>query len=129
MRVKISYSIDLEDISEEVVMLYDMIARQVRTLERQSNTIEDLMEQTEQESCLSIMSKMRETMGKIDARLDDLSNILDGYVAYNKQNGEANDTPERRSPVDTSGYDAVSGAEVPNGGDVEPQPESGDISE
>lgn len=128
MRVKISYGIDLVDLPEEVIALYDKVGRDVRILENQSDKTELLLEEEEHDSCLSMILKMRETLGKIDSRLGDISNILEGYVAYNKQNGETHDTSERRSPVDTTGNYVVSGTEEPYGGDDEPGTESGDIS-
>ena len=96
MRVKISYGIDLVDLPEEVIALYDKVGRDVRVLENQSDKTELLLEEEEHDSCLSMILKMRETLGKIDSRLGDISNILEGYVAYNKQNGETHDTPETR---------------------------------
>ena len=118
MRVKISYGIELEDLPEEVIKLYDDVAKWVTTLEKQSDTVEDLLEAEEYESCLSMMTKFRQTMGKMDARLEDISSIMKGYIAY--EEGEKNESPERRSAVDTASSNVVPGTEQrPDGSDVE----------
>ena len=119
MRVKISYGIDLEELPEEVTKLYDSVAQWVSTIEKQSDTNEDLLEEQEFESCLSMMTKMRETMGKIDARLDDICNILEGYVLYNKENGENHEPRERRPDMDPTSSDVISGTEISDGSNDE----------
>ena len=128
MRVKISYGIELDDLPDEMKKLYDSISEWIRILDNQSDTAENLLETGEYQSCLSMMNKMQETMVKMDTRIADIYNILEGYVIYKKQNGETHDTSERRSPVDTAGNYVVSGTEEPNGGDDEPGTESGNIS-
>ncbi len=128
MRVKISYGIELDDLPDEMKKLYDSISEWIRILDNQSDTAEDLLEAEEYESCLSMMNKMQETMVKMDTRIADIYNILEGYVLYKKQNGVENDPPERRSPVDTAGNDVISRTEQSNGGNDEPGAESGDIS-
>ena len=129
MRVKISYGVELDQIPEEVQKLFDNVAEWQHTLSKQSDTIEDLLETKEFTACLSVMEKMRETLAKMDFRIVDLSNILEGYDNYIKQNGVENESPERRPTVDTASGDAVSGSEQrPDGSHVESRAESGDIS-
>ena len=128
MRVKISYGIDLEDLPEEVITLYDKVAQLVRVLERQSETAEELLGEEEHRSCLSIISKMRQTMGTVDARLEDISNILQGYVSYKEQTGESNVTSERGPAVDTTSSNVIQGSTVSDGSNVESGTESGDLS-
>ena len=119
MRVKISYGVELDQIPEEVQKLFDGVTDWQDTLSKQGDTIDDLLETEELEACVSVMNKMRETLAKIDARIEDLSMILEGYNIYMKQNGEENAPPERRPVVDTTGSDVVSGAEESYGSDDE----------
>ena len=128
MRVKISYGIELDDLPDEIKKLYDSVSEWIRILDNQADTAEDLLEAEEYESCLSMMNKMQETMVKMDSRIGDVHNILEGYITYKKHNGVKNDPSERRSPVDTTGNDVVSRTEESDGGYDEPGTKSGDIS-
>jgi len=119
VRVKISYGVELDQIPEEVQNLFDGVGEWMHTLSKQGDTIEDLLATEELEACVSMMNKMRETLGKMDARIDDLSMILEGYNAYIKQNGVEDDPSERRPAVDTTSSDVVQGAEEPYGSDDE----------
>ena len=119
MRVKISYGVELDQIPEEVQNLFDGVGGWMHTLSKQSKTVHDLLATEELESCVSVMNKMRETLAKMDARIEDLSNILEGYNIYIKQNGAEDDSPERRPVVDTTSSDVIQGAEESYGSDDE----------
>ena len=119
MRVKISYGVELDQIPEEVQNLFDGVNEWMHTLSKQGDTIEDLLATEELEACASVMNKMRETLAKMDARIEDLSNILTGYNIYIKENGVEDDPSERRPVVDTTGGNVVSGPEESDGSDDE----------
>ena len=119
MRVKISYGVELDQIPEEVQNLFDGVGEWKHTLSKQADTVHDLLATEELESCVSVMNKMRETLAKMDARIEDLSNILDGYNIYMKQNGVEDDPPERRPVVDTTSSNVVSGTKESDGSDDE----------
>ena len=119
MRVKISYGIQVEEVPEEVQKLFDGVGEWMHTLSKQSDTIEDLLEAEELEAGLSMMNKMRETLGNMDARVQDLSHILEGYNAYKKQNGVRDDSSERRPAVGTPSSNVVSRTEESDGSDDE----------
>ncbi len=119
MRVKISYGVELDQIPEEVQKLFDGVNEWMHTLSKQGDTIEDLLATEELEACVSVMNKMRETMGNMDQRIAELSNILTGYNTYIKQNGAENDPSERRPVVDTTSSNVVQGAEESYGSDDE----------
>ncbi len=120
MRVKISYGVELDQIPEEVQKLFDSVTDWQETLSRQSDTIEDLLSGEEFEACVSVMNKMRETMGNMDQRIAELSNILTGYNTYIKENGANDDPPERRPVVDTASSNVIQGTNESDGGDDEP---------
>ena len=110
---------DTNAIRKEVQNLFDGVSEWMHTLSKQGDTVEDLLVTEELEACVSVMKKMRETLGKMDARLDDLSMILEGYDAYIKQNGVEDDPSKRRPAVDTTSSDVVQGAEESYGSDDE----------
>ena len=118
-RVKISYGVELDQIPEEVQNLFDGVGEWMHTLAKQSDTIEDLLATEELEACVSVMNKMRATLAKMDARIEDLSMITEGYNIYMKQNGVEDDPSERRPVVDTTSSDVVQGAEESYGSDDE----------
>lgn len=119
MRVKISYGVDVEKVPDEVQKLFDDISIWMEKLSKQQDTVDDLLETGELESCVAIMDKMRRTMGDMDSRLLDLTAILQGYNAYLKQTGAENETSEGRSTVDTSSGNVVPRTEQPNGSEDE----------
>ena len=119
MRVKISYGVELDQIPEEVQNLFDGVGEWIHTLSKQADTVHDLLVTEELESCVSVMNKMRTTLAKMDARIEDLSNILGGYNTYIKQNGAENDPSERRPVVDTTSSNVVSGTKESDGSDDE----------
>ena len=119
MRVKISYGVELDQIPEEVQNLFDGVGEWKHTLSKQADTVHDLLVTEELESCVSVMNKMRETLAKMDARIEDLSSILTGYNIYIKENGVEDDPPERRPVVDTTGGNVVSGPKESDGSDDE----------
>lgn len=128
-RVKISYGIEIEKVPEEVQRLFDSVGENLDTLSKQADTVDDLLDNEESEACVSVMRKMRETLAEMDARMEDLSSIMEGYNAYLKQSGVENEPPERRPVVDTTGGNVVPGPEQgSDGSDDEPRTESGDIS-
>ena len=119
MRVKISYGVELDQIPEEVQNLFDGVGEWKHTLSKQADTVHDLLVTEELESCVSVMNKMRETLAKMDARIEDLSSILTGYNIYIKENGVEDDPPERRPVVDTTSGNVVSGPKESDGSDDE----------
>jgi len=120
VRVKISYGVELDQIPEEVQNLFDSVGEWMHTLSKQADTIHDLLSAEELEAGLSVMNKMRETLGNMDARIGDLSNILVGYNTYIEENGVEDGPSERRPVVDTTSSDVVQGTEEPYGSDDEP---------
>lgn len=130
MRVKISYGIEVDDVPKEVQRLFDGVGENLDTLSKQADTIDDLLDNEESEACLSVMRKMRETLADMDARVEDLSSIMEGYNAYLNQIGVQNESPPERRPVmDTTSSNVVSGSQHrSDGSDAEPGTESGDIS-
>lgn len=119
MRVKISYGVHIEKVPEEVQKLFDDLNIWMEKLSKQQDTVDDLLETGELESCVAIIDKMRQTMGDMDSRLSDLAGILQGYNAYLKQTGEQNETSEGRSTVDTPSSYAVQGTEQSDGSEIE----------
>ena len=120
MRVKLAYSVDIEEIIGEVSRLFDYVADKECAINNQIETTSDLLHEERPEGALALMQKMRSSLGEMDARLADLSLILQGYIQYQEQqSGGENETPSRRPTVDTTDGDAVQGAEQPDGSEVQ----------
>lgn len=120
MRVKLSYSIDIEELIGEVLELFDFVSGRSIKVEAQIDTIRDLLLEERPEGALALMQKMRTSLGEMDARLADLSLILEGYVQFKRQQaGGSNDSSDRRPAVDTTDGASVQGPEQPDGSEVE----------
>ena len=119
MRVKLSYSVDIEKIIEEVLELFNYVGDKAYSLDVQAETIADLLAEERPEGELALMQKMRTSLGEMDVRLADLALILQGYIQYHEQqSGGEDETSSGRSTVDTADGDAVQGSEQPDGGEV-----------
>ena len=119
MRVKISYSVDIAEVVEEVSELFGYVADKIVKIEAQSETIRDLLFEEDPKSALQVMQKLRESIASADARLADLALILEGYDQYMEQQEVKNETSSGRPAVDTTGSNALQGSEQPDGGEVQ----------
>ena len=122
-RVKISYGVELDHIPEEVQNLFVSVHSSSETLVIQSEMVQDLLDTEELEAAEGLMTKMRKTMGDMDARIADLSSVLVGYNNYMEQSGaenESNDSPEGGPVMDTPSSDAVPRSEESHGSENEP---------
>ena len=121
-RVKISYGVELDHIPEEVQNLFVSVHSSSETLVIQSEMVQDLLDTEELEAAEGLMTKMRKTMGDMDARIADLSSVLVGYNNYMEQSGAENELqpPEGGSVMDTPSSDAVPRSEESHGSENEP---------
>ena len=118
MRVKLAYSVDIEEIIGEVSRLFDYVADRQYAINNQIETTSDLLHEERPEGALALMQKMRNSLGEMDARLADLTLILEGYIQYQEQQEVNNETSSGRPAVDTASDNAVQGTEQPDGGEV-----------
>ena len=118
MRVKLAYSVDIEEIIGEVSRLFDYVVDKEYAINNQIETTSDLLHKERPEGALALMQKMRNSLGEMDARLADLSLILEGYIQYQEQQEVNNETSSGRPAVDTASDNAVQGTEQPDGGEV-----------
>ena len=118
MRVKLAYSVDIEEIIGEVSRLFDYVADKEYVVNNQIELTSDLLHEERPEGALALMQKMRDSLGEMEARLADLTLILEGYIQFQEQQEVNNETSSGRPAVDTTGDDAVQGAEQPDGGEV-----------
>lgn len=102
MRVKISYGADITEVPEEVDQLYTYISAKARTVTRQSDIIEEHLENEDLQGALFLIDKMRKTLAKMDQRLSDLEMISVGYLTHIK--GEEH-VPDGRPAMDPTGID------------------------
>ena len=121
-RVKISYGVELDHVPEEVQNLFVSVHSSSEALVIQSEMVQDLLDSEELQAAEGLMTKMRKTMGDMDARIADLSSVLVGYNNYMEQSGAENELqpPEGGSVMDTPSSDAVPRSEESHGSDDEP---------
>ena len=79
MRVNLSYSVDLEDVPQEVVRLLIEDQHKQEALFLFYSKIIQTVKQGDTEAPLEAISQSRLAMAKLDASLQDVSNILLGY--------------------------------------------------
>lgn len=102
MRVKITYSTEINDVMEEISNLFDFVYDKNRVLNSQINSIDALLETEEPKASLELMNKMRETIAKMDARLMDLTMILEGYNNFKKDSGGNDEISNGGSRMDSA---------------------------
>jgi hypothetical protein len=102
LRVKITYSTEINDVMEEVSNLFAFVYDKQKTLNAQINSIDALLETEDPRASLELMNKMRETIAKMDARLMDLTMILEGYNNFKKDSGGNNEIPNGGSRMDST---------------------------
>ena len=120
MRVKLAYSVDIEEIIGEVSRLFDHVAIKEYSVRSQMDMITNLLSEEKPDVALALMQKMRASLGEMDARLADLSLILEGYIQFKEQqNGGDDETSSGRPAVDTTDGDAVQGSEQSDGSKVQ----------
>ncbi len=100
MRVKISYGADIEEVPEEVDQLYTYVSSKARSIVRQTEAIEDQLENEDLQGCLFLIDKMRKTLALMDQRLSDIEMISVGYLSHIKGEEHVSDG---RPAVDPSG--------------------------
>jgi uncharacterized protein (UPF0305 family) len=102
VRVKISYGADITEVPEEVDQLYTYVSAKSRSIVRQTEIIEEHLENEDLQGALFLIDKMRKTLARMDQRLSDLEMISVGYLTHIKGEEHVSD---RRPAVDTSGID------------------------
>ena len=107
MRVRISYGTDIEEVPQELEQLFLFVSEKSHNTSKQVRQIEEFLADEDVESALSLIEKLRLSLGEIDNRLIDISSIAAGFVNY-KENEGAENAGEGRPSVDTSGNNPVS---------------------
>jgi len=120
-RVKISYGVELDHVPEEVQNLFTSIHTSSEMLVIQADMVQDLLDTEELQAAEGLMTKMRKTMGDMDARIADLSSVLVGYNNYMEQSGAENESqaPEGRSVMGAPSSNVIPRSAEPNGGNDE----------
>lgn len=102
MRVKISYGADINEVPEEVDQLYTYVSSKARSIIRQTETIEEQLDNEDLQGCLFLIDKMRKTLALMDQRLSDIEMISVGYLSHIKGDEHVSDG---RPALDPSGID------------------------
>jgi hypothetical protein len=113
MRVRISYSVELEEVPEQSA---EILNETCRSLLHLSNLMKDLAIDVsrgtvDKETILRVVDTTRAAIGKVDSQLADTSMIMSGYHDAKKQILEEisnpRPQPEKESMVEVEGKDAV----------------------
>ena len=96
MRVRISYSVELEEVPQEVIRLLDESLNKICMAR---DMVETLMYEIENDAISPDRSKttykeIREELAKVDYELADSDSILQGYHAASKEPEEEKDVIE-----------------------------------
>lgn len=78
MKVKIAYTIDLEEVPEELYKF--LIDGRVHELSKSYEDIVENIKEGNNEKALTDIHELRLLLAKIDQKLDDAHSILDGYM-------------------------------------------------
>ena len=97
--MKISYGADIHEVPDELEQLHTYVTHKVKSLQTQSEHIEDALSEEEIDLALPLIDKMRKTLALIDQRLSDIEMISVGYLNYKQ--GEQ-DVHDGRSGVATT---------------------------
>lgn len=90
-RISIQYSIDIDDLEDEVVRLLNKSFGELNKLSK--TTIKDPLSLSTIES----VDNLRLGLANVDAVLQDISAIVNGYVAYKVTPSEAKEVEESKS--------------------------------
>ena len=105
MRVRISYGADVEEVPEEIEQMFTYVSQKSRNVMKQVETIEELLEEEDLETTMSVINRLRLTLKSIDLRLADVEMISQGYLTHLE--GDKN-VPDRRPSMDSTGIsDAI----------------------
>jgi len=119
MRVRLSYSVELEDVPESVAQLIEDEAGHLSYCDHAIDEINSLLREADPsvESALKKIDRVRQILGSLDQRLNECEGILQGYSnAINQP-----DTPPQPARVyeSTLPYNVVANEESPEDAQVE----------
>ena len=78
MKVKISYTVELDDVPRQVRMF--LIDKDVSTITREYDNLLKLIDDSSIDQALHEIDVFRRNLASIDQKLDDAQSILDGYM-------------------------------------------------
>lgn len=103
MRVKLSYSVDLEEVPEVVAELIEDESSHLSYCDHLISEICDLLRQEDQDFSflLNKIDKVRTSLGALDIRLNEMDSVLRGYVdAKNPQPEEDTNYGKFQTPYE-----------------------------
>ena len=103
-RVNIQYSVDLEQLPQEVSRLLGIAFTKLRTTT--TDGPEGVVNNGEILSLASVetISTLRKSLAEVDYMLEDVTNIINGYLSFKSRPPEQAPTPENIASIDTSEF-------------------------
>ena len=130
MRVRLSYSVELEDVPESVAQLIEDEAGHLSYCDHAIDEINSLLREADPsvESALKKIDRVRQILGSLDQRLNECEGILQGYSNAINQPAAPQpqpDTPPQPARVyeSTLPYNVVANEESPEDAQVEEEEE------
>lgn len=90
MKVKISYTVELDEVPNQVYKF--LINEKMNTISKDYDNLLSLIIESRTEQALDEIDTFRRNLALIDQRLDDAQSILDGYMRA--RYGNSNETEE-----------------------------------
>jgi len=103
-RVNIQYSIDLEQLPQEVSRLLGIAFTKLRTTT--TDGPDGVVNNGDILSLASVetISTLRKSLAEVDYMLEDVTNIINGYLSFKSRPPEQAPTPENIASIDTSEF-------------------------
>ena len=103
-RVNIQYSVDLEQLPQEVSRLLGIAFTKLRTTT--TDGPDGVVNNGDILSLASVetISTLRKSLAEVDYMLEDVTNIINGYISFKSQPTEQAPTPENIASIDTSEF-------------------------
>jgi hypothetical protein len=112
-RVNIQYSVDLEDLTWEVTA---MISRANSKMITAAGVIDEILRQGTGShltlDAVTAIADLRERLADIDFTLEDISNIISGYVTHAVQNTTQPEPTQAQQSIPTADIPSSSGVEA-----------------
>ena len=103
-RVNIQYSVDLEQLPQEVSRLLGIAFTKLRTTT--TDGPDGVVNNGDILSLASVetISTLRKSLAEVDYMLEDVTNIINGYLSFKSRPPEQAPTPENIASIDTSEF-------------------------
>ena len=94
-RVNIQYTIEMSELGAETTRLLDRSYNRIHEISTRLEVADDVLSL----ATLQEIDALRQDLAKIDYRLNDIANIIDGYLKFSTSSSESSQTPDMQSAI------------------------------